>query len=301
MSVGKPGKRLRRDVGRLELALAAHADAVAVGADLGARRAQLGDHGVEVLGQAVAHEHVAARDRGRDQQRPRLDAIGDDGVLDRVQLVDALDRDERRARAADPRAHLVEHARQLLDLRLARGVLQRRAPARQRRRHHEVLGAGHGDHVEDDRRAAQPPRARVDVAVLELDARAHRRQALEVLVDRARADRAAARQRHARAAVARHQRPQHQHRGAHGLHQVVGRLVLGDSAWCRRPCDPLALEPRRRGAPAGAPWSGRRRARGRCGRSTGPRASSDDARIGSAAFFDAGDAHLAPRGARRRG
>ena len=152
------------------------------------------------------------------------------------------------------RAHLVEHAPELFDLGLARRILQRRAPARQRRRHHQVLGAGDGHHVEDDGRAAQPPRARVDVAVLELDARPHRLQALEVLIDRARADRAAARQRHARAAVARDQRPQHQHRRAHGLDQLVGRLVFGD----RRRVDArdaLAARPRRRrrGARAARP------------------------------------------------
>jgi hypothetical protein len=42
-------------------------------------------------------------------------------------------------------------------------------------------------------------------------------------VDRPRADRAAAGQRHPRLALAREQRPQHQHRGAHLAHDVVGR------------------------------------------------------------------------------
>ena len=60
MSVGKPGNGCVEMSAGAELALAAHADAVAVGGDLGAGRAQLGDDGVEVLGQAVAH---AARRR----------------------------------------------------------------------------------------------------------------------------------------------------------------------------------------------------------------------------------------------
>ena len=54
------GIRLGRDVGRPELGLAAHADAVAVGGHLDAGGAQLGDDRVEVLGQAVAQQHVAA-------------------------------------------------------------------------------------------------------------------------------------------------------------------------------------------------------------------------------------------------
>ena len=102
-------------------------------------------------------------------QRPRLDAIGDDGVLDRLQLVHAFDGDERRAGAVDAGAHLVEHARQLLDLGLAGAVLQGRAAVGQRGGHHEVLGAGDRDQVEDDGGAAQASGARADVSVLERD------------------------------------------------------------------------------------------------------------------------------------
>ena len=53
----------------------------------------------------------------------------------------------------------------------------------------------------------------------------------DVLVHRARADGAAARQRHLRLAKARQQRPQHQHRGAHGLDQLVGRPGRSSARW----------------------------------------------------------------------
>ena len=62
------------------------------------------------------------------------------------------------------------------------------------------------------------------VAVLDHDLGAHRLQALDVLVDRARADRAAAGQRDRGLAEARQQRAERQHRGAHGLDQLVGRF-----------------------------------------------------------------------------
>ena len=70
-------------------------------------------------------------------------------------------------------------------------------------------------------RAAASPR--IDVAVLEVDRRAHRLEALDVLVDRPQADRAAAGQRNARLAGAREQRSQREDRRAHRLHQLVRR------------------------------------------------------------------------------
>jgi hypothetical protein len=60
--------------------------------------------------------------------------------------------------------------------------------------------------------------------VLDADVGAHRPQALDVLIDRTRADRAAAGQRHPSLAEARQQRAQHQDRRAHRLHQFVRRL-----------------------------------------------------------------------------
>ncbi len=55
-------------------------------------------------------------------------------------------------------------------------------------------------------------------------------QALDVQVNRPGANGAAPGQRDARASGARQQRPQHQGRGAHGLHQLVGSLGRGAQA-----------------------------------------------------------------------
>jgi hypothetical protein len=172
-------------------------------------------------------QHVAFREGGGNGKRAGLDAIGDDGVLDRLQLVDAFDRDDRGAGAGDLGAHLVQHHAEVLDLGLARGVLDDGAALGERRRHHQVLAAGHGRHVEDDRRALQPLALDVDVAVIEDDLGAHRGEPLQVLIDRPRADGAAARLRHPGPTEARDQRAEHHDRRAHGLHQIVGRLELG--------------------------------------------------------------------------
>ena len=63
------------------------------------------------------------------------------------------------------------------------------------------------------------------VVVLDADLRAHPEQPLDVQVDRALPDRAAARERDPRPAVPREERAEHQHRGAHRLDEVVGGLV----------------------------------------------------------------------------
>jgi hypothetical protein len=72
--------------------------------------------------------------------------------------------------------------------------------------------------------------ARLDEAVVDADLGTQRLQALDVQVDRARADGAAAGQRDLGIAELRQQRAQHQHRGAHSLDQLVGRDVAVDAA-----------------------------------------------------------------------
>jgi len=67
-----------------------------------------------------------------------------------------------------------------------------------------------------------------DVAALDLDLGAHLFQRLEMQIDRAGADGAAAGQRHLGFAAAGQQRAQHQHRGAHLAHQIIGGRGVGD-------------------------------------------------------------------------
>ncbi len=112
-----------------------------------------------MLGTHVAHADAAARDRAGDQVGAGLDAIGQHVVLGAVQRLDAVDRDRVGARAGDPRAHRDQEIREVDDFGLARGVLEHRAAVGERGGHHEVLGAGHGDGLEDDARALEPARS----------------------------------------------------------------------------------------------------------------------------------------------
>ncbi len=83
-----------------------------------------------------------------------------------------------------------------------------------------------------DPRALESARPGLDVSVLDDDVGAEPGQALQVLVDGtppAPADGAAAGQGDARHPGARQQRPEHDHRGAHGGHELVRRLVARDA------------------------------------------------------------------------
>src|SRR5690606_20431013 len=138
-------------------------------------------------------DDVAPRGRHGAQEGAGLDAVGHDTVGGAVQAFHALDDDAVGAVAFDVRAHGDQDLGQVDDLGFAGGVFQHGAAFGQGGGHHQVFRAGHGDHVRQDARAAQAFGLGHDEAVLDADARAHGGQALDVLVDRPLADRAAAR------------------------------------------------------------------------------------------------------------
>ena len=266
----------------------ADAQPAVAGLDRRAGLAQLVDHRLEVLAARVAQHDVAAGRRDRAQERAGLDPVGDDAVRDAVQPLDALDADPARAVALDARAHRDQHLGEVVDLGLLRRVLEDRLALGERRRHQQVLGAGDGDHVGRDARALQAPGAGDDVAVLDDDLGAHRLQPLDVLVDRPRADRAAAGQRDARLAEAREQRAEDEDRRAHRLDELVRRLVRGHAVGAQRQRRGRRARPsrgRRRASSAGAPSSSRRAGSARSAAATRSAVSSAAHISGSAAFL----------------
>ncbi len=141
-----------------------------------------------------------------------------------MQAIDAVDHDLRRAQPRDLGPQRLEEAAEIDDLRLARRVLEDRAAPGQRRRHHHRLGradrgARHGEGRADKAAAGIGD----DVAVFEIDAGAQRFEALDMEIDRARADGAAAGQRNLGRTVARQERTGHLEARAHLAHDVVRR------------------------------------------------------------------------------
>ena len=79
------------------------------------------DH-AQVVGDGVLDAQLAAGDAGQRHERADLDVVGRDLVRAAVQLGAAVDGQDVGADALDVGAHLHEHAREVLDVRLAGGV-----------------------------------------------------------------------------------------------------------------------------------------------------------------------------------
>ena len=132
----------------------------------------------------IFERDVAAGSRNGAQKSAGFDTVGNDRMLRAMQFLDSLDHQAVGADAFDLRAHGHQQIRQIAHFGFARGVFQHGLTVRQRRRHQQIFGPGDGDHVGHDARALQTLRLGVDIAGFDRDIRAHRLQALDVLIDR---------------------------------------------------------------------------------------------------------------------
>ena len=74
-----------------------------------------------MVARGVAERDSTARDGGRDDEGPGLDAVGDHGVLGAAQPAPALDLDAIRRGPLDLGAHVHQEGDQVVDLGLPRG------------------------------------------------------------------------------------------------------------------------------------------------------------------------------------
>ena len=237
---GKPGMRPRGHVDAAQVR-ARHAHMIRAFDDVASRRAQFAEEPAQVARSHVLDDDVAVRRRGRDHVRAGLDVVGGDVVRRPVQQsTAALDDDQLGADAGDVRAHADQAARQVVHVRLARGVADHGDALGEHRRHHQVLGSRDRRHVERDARTVQPPRARHVATLALLDLGAHEAQALEVLLDAAHADVIAPGLGDARLPRPRHQRAEQQERAAHPPAQAsdpprwfATRRRAAARCWCR--------------------------------------------------------------------
>ena len=194
-----------------------------------------------MVARARLERHVAAGDRGGDDERARLDAIGHDAVLRAAQAALALDHDRCRAPSARPRRPSSGAAAirsSTSGSRAAGRIVVRPSASVAARIAFSVPITVTCGKV--DLGAAQPAgRAREVVAVAVLDVRAHRAHRVDVQVDRAATDPVAARVADDHAAEARQQRPEQDEAGAHlgrGLerHEEPLDVARGDLVGVRR-------------------------------------------------------------------
>ena len=144
-----------------------------------------------------------------------------------VQPIDPLDLQPARAVADDLGAHLVQEFREITHLGLAGGALDNGEPLRARGGHHDVVGAKHSRAeftAEEDFLADEIRLGDVNIAAFAVRGRAEFREPLEVNVNRAIADGAAAGLRNRGVAVARDDWAEHANRGAHLTDEFIGHF-----------------------------------------------------------------------------
>jgi len=109
----------------------------------------------EVLRRAPLHHKLAVGHRREPHERADFLVVAPHLVVDAAQLGHAADLEGVRPDAVDTRTHLHEHHRELLDVRLARGVPDDGAARDEHRAEQRVLGRGDRRLVQQDVRAGE--------------------------------------------------------------------------------------------------------------------------------------------------
>ena len=103
-------------VGAGEIAGAAHQHRVVPLFDRYAHFQQLGRDALQMLGDDVFYQNLAAGGSHGGHVSARLDLIGNDGIIGSVQMTAAAHADDIRARAFDAAAHRIEKIGQIDDV-----------------------------------------------------------------------------------------------------------------------------------------------------------------------------------------
>src|SRR5208282_27392 len=139
----------------------------------------------------------AAGDGAGDEERAGLDAIGNDGVGGAMKKFDALDAEGGSAHTLDFGAHFNQEFGETGDFGFERAICEDRFAFGQDRGAEDIFSAGDRDFREAEGIATQAAGAGLDVAMLDGNFGAELFQGLDVNVDGAGADGAAARKRDA--------------------------------------------------------------------------------------------------------
>ncbi len=165
-----------------------------------------------------AQLYLLARNGARDEEGARFDAIRNDAVLRAVQFLHPFDDDAAGAGAFDFGAHLVEEIGEIDDLGFRGGAIDDRRAFGEDRGHHHVVRPEDGGTLfaaEAHRTADELAGENFDVAAFDAVHGAEGLEALEMQIDRAITDDAAAGERDGRFLLAPEQWAEHAHGSAH--------------------------------------------------------------------------------------
>ena len=175
----------------------------------------------------ILDPQLAPGDAGERHEAADLDVIGRDRVLGPAQRLRAVDREQVRSDPLDIGAHLDQHPRQVLDVRLAGRVADDRGAGNQRRCHERVLGRHHGGLVQEHITRVQPVGGVEQDVAPGGDLGTHRAEGVQMRVQPPTTDDVASGRRHDGAAKAGKQRPGQQEGGADLLRQLGVHLDRG--------------------------------------------------------------------------
>ncbi len=225
------GEGFGHHIGAAQAVAALDTDAVGEFGDFDAGVIEGAAEGGDVVEVGAVEFEVAAADGGGAGVGAGFDAVGDDAVGGGVEGFDSLDGEAVGAEAGDLGAHGVEAGGEVGDFGFAGGVGDGGGAVGEGGGHQEVFGGADGGEWQDNGGAVEAAAdGGVHVAAFEQDFGAHLLEALEVEVDRAGADGAAAGEGDLGFAAAGEEGAEDQDGGAHLADDVVGRLGVGDRA-----------------------------------------------------------------------
>ena len=182
---GEAGVGTGLDGGVAQLAVGLDADGIVVLGDLHRHFTQLGGDALHVLGDNIAHKHIAACGCHSCHVGAGLDLVGDDGIAAALQLLYATDLHRVGTGAGDVGAHGVEEVGKVDDVGLLCRVFNVGSALNEDGCHHDVGGGAHGGHIQADAGAVEAVHVRLQLHILLglRDLSAQGTEALDVLVD----------------------------------------------------------------------------------------------------------------------
>ena len=155
--------------------------------DLASHLHKLGTDGLKVLGDDVLDRYITHGCCCSHHEGSGLYLIGNDGILSSVELLNSLDADDIGTCALDVSSHAVEEVRNINDVWLLGCVLDDGLALSHYSRHHDIDGSTYADNIEVDVASHELISLGID-DILNVDLGSKSSKALDMLVDRTKAD-----------------------------------------------------------------------------------------------------------------
>ena len=216
--------RHRLELERLQLTAAGDAQCIIEFFDLTACSPQLGRNRLHVLGDDIVQHDVTLCDSGGHHIAACLDLVRNDGIVAAMHLFDAVDLNDIGTGAVYISTHHVQEVGKIHDMRLTRNIFQNGRTLGQHGSQHGIHRGTNRHRVKKDMCACQMLSLDMNLAVLNGILCPEGGKGLEMLVNGARAQIAAARHGDLTGAEAPEQRAQKIVAGAHLAGQLVRYL-----------------------------------------------------------------------------